>query len=88
MGRLFYSWALKFIQNFSQKLAIGSIQVYKYSISPYLGDCCVYHVSCSDYTKLAILKYGVCRGSFKGLVRLLHCHHFVDIVKKSNLEKL
>ena len=92
MGGLFYSWpfcwALRFVKNFSQKLAIASIKFYKYFISPYLGDCCIYKVSCSDYARLAILKHGVWRGSFKVLVRLLHCHPFVDMVTRSNLEKI
>ncbi len=35
---------------------------------------CVFYPSCSDYTILAILKYGAFRGVCKGVLRIFRCH--------------
>lgn len=69
-------------------LAIASIQLYKYFVAPYLPECCIFKVTCSEYTKLAIIKYGFFQGLFKGLVRLLHCHPFIGMITKSNFEEI
>lgn len=37
---------------------------------------CIYHPSCSMYTYEAISKYGVIRGLFMGIKRLLKCNIF------------
>ena len=37
-------------------------------------NSCVFIPTCSEYTKEAIVKYGVIIGIYKGFVRILHCH--------------
>lgn len=37
------------------------------------GGACKYALSCSEYTKQAILKYGVLKGTFLGLKRIWSC---------------
>lgn len=39
-----------------------------------LPKVCVFEPSCSEYTKQAILKYGVIRGSWIGAKRIASCH--------------
>ncbi|MFA5945786.1 MAG: membrane protein insertion efficiency factor YidD [Patescibacteria group bacterium] len=39
---------------------------------------CPFYPSCSEYTRQAILKYGVLRGAFKGGGRVLRCHPWTD----------
>ena len=34
---------------------------------------CIYHPSCSEYTKIAIDKYGVLKGSWLGIKRIGRC---------------
>jgi len=34
---------------------------------------CKYEISCSEYTKRAILEFGVLKGSFLGFKRLITC---------------
>ena len=56
-------------------------KIYKKIISPvlhYLAPrCgCRFYPTCSEYSCRAIKKYGILRGSFKGLKRLLRCHPF------------
>lgn len=37
---------------------------------------CKYYPTCSEYTKQAIYKYGVFKGSFLGICRILRCNIF------------
>ncbi|OGE33168.1 hypothetical protein A3E66_04160 [Candidatus Daviesbacteria bacterium RIFCSPHIGHO2_12_FULL_37_16] len=37
------------------------------------GGACRYPVSCSEYTKRAIREFGVIRGSFLGIRRIISC---------------
>lgn len=38
------------------------------------GTTCVFYPTCSEYTKQAVLKYGVIKGIFMGLRRIGRCH--------------
>ncbi len=54
-------------------LAIGLIYFYKYCISPLLPSACIYQPTCSTYTLTAIKRFGVIKGSYLGLKRILRC---------------
>ena len=41
------------------------------SIIPY---SCIYKPTCSEYTYQAIEKYGIIKGSFLGIKRIMRCH--------------
>ncbi len=55
-------------------LAVLMIIGYQKFLSPLLGANCRFHPSCSHYTRQAIEKYGVVRGIWKGIFRILRCH--------------
>ncbi|MHB8054548.1 MAG: membrane protein insertion efficiency factor YidD [Candidatus Aminicenantales bacterium] len=55
---------------------LAVLRLYKKTVSPLLGTHCRYYPTCADYTFQAIEKYGVARGIFLGLKRLLRCHPF------------
>ncbi|MDM8548066.1 membrane protein insertion efficiency factor YidD [Candidatus Venteria ishoeyi] len=57
-----------------KKLFILLIKFYSYIISPFLGNNCRYHPSCSSYMQEAIEKYGIWKGLGMGLKRLGRCH--------------
>lgn len=67
-------------------IVVAMIRLYQRTLSgdhgwlqglfPY-GVCRLYP-SCSEYTRQAVLKYGVVRGLFRGLRRLLRCHPWGD----------
>ena len=59
-----------------RRLTIGLIQLYRWYLSPVLPPTCRYTPSCSLYTVQAIEKYGVLRGVFMGIFRILRCHPF------------
>jgi putative membrane protein insertion efficiency factor len=54
--------------------AIFLLKCYKRFISPLLPPMCRYEPTCSMYAMQAIQKYGVIRGTWLGLKRLLRCH--------------
>jgi len=57
-------------------LLIVVIRAYQRFISPYLPPSCRFYPSCSQYALEAVGKYGVVRGSWLALRRLLRCHPF------------
>jgi putative membrane protein insertion efficiency factor len=57
-------------------LLIGLLRFYKRWISPWLPSACRFAPTCSDYTRQAVEKYGVLRGAWLGVKRLLRCHPF------------
>lgn len=61
---------------FMRRLAVGAIGLYQRTVSPLLGPACRYAPSCSEYTREAIEKYGIARGSWMGLRRISRCHPF------------
>jgi uncharacterized protein len=61
---------------FLRRVSIGLIQFYRRYLSPMLPASCRYTPSCSLYTLQAIEKYGVTKGVFMGIRRVLRCHPF------------
>ncbi len=62
-----------------KKLLIKLIEAYQKHISIIFkrkNIHCKYYPTCSEYTKQAILKYGVWKGSRKGIYRILRCNPF------------
>ncbi|MBU4377245.1 MAG: membrane protein insertion efficiency factor YidD [Candidatus Omnitrophica bacterium] len=57
-------------------VAIKCIDFYHKYLSILKLPSCRYHPTCSHYTREAIEKYGVFRGSIKGALRILRCHPF------------
>jgi putative membrane protein insertion efficiency factor len=58
-------------------LALWTLRSYKRWISPLLPPSCRYVPTCSEYAIEAVDRYGVLRGGFTAIGRLLHCHPFV-----------
>ena len=53
---------------------IKLIKVYKFLISPFLGQSCRYMPTCSEYSIEALSTFGFFKGSFLSLKRILSCH--------------
>ncbi len=41
---------------------------------PFMKSVCRFYPTCSEYTILAVQKYGVIKGLYKGIKRVLRCH--------------
>ena len=53
---------------------IKLIKTYKFIISPLLGNTCRYLPTCSEYSIEALQKFGLLKGLFLSLKRILSCH--------------
>ena len=60
--------------NFFTNILIKLIKGYKFIISPLFGHSCRYLPTCSEYTIEALKEYGLIKGLFKSLKRILSCH--------------
>ena len=65
---------VQFVLKIPQFLLIFAVRCYQKGISPWLGSNCRFHPTCSQYFVLAVEKYGVIRGAFKGVGRICRCH--------------
>ena len=74
------------------KILIFIIKIYKYLISPLLGNRCRFLPTCSEYFIDALKTQGLIRGFKLGSKRILRCHPIkslggsegLDFVPKSN----
>lgn len=62
---------IKLIKNFFLLL----ISVYQF-FSGYTPKSCRFYPTCSEYTKQAIIKYGLLKGVKLGFFRIIKCHPF------------
>ena len=60
--------------NILTRILIVLIKGYKLIISPYLGPSCRYLPTCSEYSIEALKTYGLLKGTFISLKRILSCH--------------
>ena len=62
-----------------KKIALAGITGYQIVISPLLkgllgvSRMCVSTPSCSEYAKQSIQKYGIIKGGYISVIRILHC---------------
>jgi putative membrane protein insertion efficiency factor len=56
------------------RAAVTAIQFYRRAISPTRPPTCRYTPSCSAYAAAALERFGLWRGSWLALRRLLRCH--------------
>ena len=57
-------------------VAIFVVRLYQQLLSPLLPPSCRYSPTCSQYTLIALRRYGFIRGGWLGLKRILRCHPF------------
>jgi len=60
-----------------QLVVLQLLRAYKWAISPMFLPACRYVPTCSEYAMEAVDRYGVLRGGWMTLRRLLRCHPFV-----------
>jgi putative membrane protein insertion efficiency factor len=59
---------------FAQELALSALRFYKAYLSVFVGGSCRFAPTCSMYAYEAVERFGVARGSWLALKRLLRCH--------------
>ena len=53
---------------------LGIIWIYQNLISPIFPPTCRFHPTCSTYFKEALLTWGIFKGTYLGVKRILRCH--------------
>jgi len=61
-------------QSVGVKAALAALRIYKVYLSVWFAGSCRFEPTCSRYAYEAIERFGVMRGSWMGLKRLLRCH--------------
>jgi putative membrane protein insertion efficiency factor len=64
------------VRHWPRRLALLAIKVYRDRVSPALPPTCRFWPSCSEYAYEAVEKYGLLRGGWLAVKRLLRCHPF------------
>ncbi len=59
-----------------RKCLIKLIHGYQYFLSPWVGNQCRFYPTCSNYAIEAIERFGVCKGCWLTLKRLVRCQPF------------
>ena len=59
-----------------RKILIALIKVYRFTLSPFIGQHCRFTPTCSQYATEAIEQYGAIKGSWMAAKRLSKCHPF------------
>jgi len=57
-----------------QKLVLTLIKAYQRFLSPLLGSNCRFQPTCSQYSSEAVSRFGVLKGAWLTVKRILKCH--------------
>ncbi|MEA3485100.1 MAG: membrane protein insertion efficiency factor YidD [Candidatus Aerophobetes bacterium] len=60
----------------ARRVGVGLIIFYQKCISPSISPRCRFYPTCSEYTLQAIKKYGLTKGIWLGIKRIIRCHPF------------
>ena len=61
-------------KTFLRKAFLLPVYFYRVFISPLTPPSCRYTPTCSQYMVEAVLKYGIFKGTWLGIKRILRCH--------------
>jgi putative membrane protein insertion efficiency factor len=62
------------VTSWPSNAAAALIRLYQMTISPALGGRCRFYPSCSEYSRQAFLKYGLFKGFYLTIWRLVKCN--------------
>jgi putative membrane protein insertion efficiency factor len=55
-------------------LLLALLRIYQYLLSPWVGQHCRFHPTCSEYAREAIETHGAFKGAWLAARRLSRCH--------------
>ncbi len=64
------------IHRLPELLLRGLVRVYQLTLSPFIGNQCRFHPTCSHYALEALEQHGALRGSYLTLRRIGRCHPY------------
>jgi putative membrane protein insertion efficiency factor len=53
---------------------LALVSLYRYTVSPFLGNNCRFQPTCSEYAIEALRQYGAFRGTWLAAKRIAKCH--------------
>jgi len=56
------------------RIANSLVRFYQLTFSSLVGNCCRFQPTCSEYARQAYQKYGLFKGTWLTVKRLLRCH--------------
>ena len=56
------------------RVVVAILDFYKRAISPWLPPACRFEPTCSVYAREAFVRYGLAKGTYLTLKRLMRCH--------------
>jgi uncharacterized protein len=62
------------INHLPRNALIGLVQLYRWTLSPFLGRFCRFQPTCSVYAQEALREHGALAGSWLTVKRLGRCH--------------
>jgi hypothetical protein len=62
------------MRNWPRQVAVGCIRLYQRLKRGRFGGVCRFQPTCSEYAAQAMMKYGVFRGGWMAIRRILRCH--------------
>ena len=65
---------MRTIKTLPKRAALWLIRFYRVSISPLHRPCCRFIPTCSAYALEAVEKYGLLKGGFLSIKRILRCN--------------
>lgn len=85
------STIISIINRYASWPVLGLIALYRYAISPLIGQRCRFYPTCSEYAETAYRRFGFIKGSVLSTKRLCKCHPWheggIDLVPESTTEK-
>ena len=72
------SVVLKALLGLPQRLLIGVVLAYRWTLKPWLGQSCRFEPTCSAYALQALREHGAGGGSYLASRRILRCHPWCD----------
>ena len=69
---------LKALRSVPQRLLIGLVLIYRWTLKPWLGQGCRFEPTCSAYALQALREHGAAGGSYLASRRILRCHPWCD----------
>ena len=67
---------MRALRSIPRRVLMWLIRCYQVGLSPLHPSCCRFIPTCSQYALEAVEKYGVLKGGYLALRRILRCHPF------------
>lgn len=64
--------------SFTVRVLLSLIACYRYLLSPFIGQHCRFHPTCSAYGQEALLTHGALRGVWLSASRIGRCHPWAE----------